>query len=482
MTQNTRRPRILCVGAYERDNFGDLLFQMVSERYLRDADVIWAAPFAADMTELTGLDVPAFGPLLEAETFDAIWTVGGEVGGTSVEYAYKAALGSSRFKVFKDADADTRRAMLAEHQGSVPVESPYLPRPSAYAPNILAASVLNSIGIAAVAALPPEKKASVTGILREATHVSVRDRRSSSFLTEEGIAHSLEPDLVQSIAVSRPRPDLVRGDYVLVQVSQPHLGKVGIEAFAKAIIDSAVLSENPVRLFLAGTAPGHDSAERYQQIIDMVLAADPERRISISTTIKPWDRVDEIAGAKLWIGGSLHGRIVASAYGVPRVSLAKRKLDEYAQTWDPDMPWGVHPRTLGDAASRALAIGAKGTDDRGTVLGARAHENMLAAVAHVNEWVAQGAPANRVDDILSIRNAQWSQLMLENSRADARQRAAEAKEEDARARAAERQARTASKTPSLARRVRRRAGAELRRARRTADALVGRVRRGSPPR
>ncbi len=93
--------------------------------------------------------------------------------------------------------------------------------------------------------------------------------------------------------------------------------------------------------------------------------------------------MDEIAGAYAWLGSSLHGRIVASAYGVPRVSIAKRKLDEYAQTWDPDMPWGVSPASFDDALVKAVRAAERGKADVGDDLARRAHENMLAAVQHV---------------------------------------------------------------------------------------------------
>ena len=73
-------PRVLLVGAYERDNLGDLLFLLVTERYLEGAEVVAGAPFSADMRELLDRKVPAYGPLLQAEAFDAIWTVGGQVG------------------------------------------------------------------------------------------------------------------------------------------------------------------------------------------------------------------------------------------------------------------------------------------------------------------------------------------------------------------------------------------------------------------
>lgn len=418
-----RRPRVLCVGAYERDNFGDLLFQMVTAPYLAGMDVVYAAPFAADMTELTGLDVPAFGPLLDREQFDAVWTVGGEVGGTSVEYAYWAARGSAALAAYRAAGPQERVALLAEHHGEVPIESPYLPRVSAYPRNRLAASVLNSVGLTAVGALPPARKAGTLGILREATRISVRDRRASALLAEEGIAHTLDPDLVHAIALSRPRPDTTRGDYVLLQISEKQLRTIGVDSFARTIIGSAALRGRPVRLFSAGTAPGHDSLELYAELRDAVRAIDPARPIEVSATLDPWERVDEIAAATLWIGSSLHGRIVACAYGVPRVSLAKRKLDEYAQTWDPDMPWGIDERTLDAAAAKALALGATGTDDRGRSLAAAADANIRAAVAHVQQWVADGPPPGRIETLLDERGRQWSRLLLELAKLEEKRKA-----------------------------------------------------------
>lgn len=403
------RPRILCVGAYERDNFGDLLFQLITADYLRDAEVVFAAPFAADMSELTGERIPAFGPLLSNESFDAVWTVGGEVGATTVGFAHKAALGAEEHVVYKAAPLEERRRMLAEHMGPIPVESPYLPRVSAYPRNRTVASVVNSVGVAAIAGLPPVRRAAVTGILREATFLSVRDRMASETLTAAGVAHSLVPDLVHTIALSRPRTE-PRGDYVLLQIADNRLKRFPLDDIVRAIAESRVLAEHPVRLFLAGTAPLHDSVETYERIIAGVHAIDPARRIEISTTRDPWERVDEIAGAYAWLGSSLHGRIVASAYGVPRVSIAKRKLDEYAQTWDPDMPWGVSPAGFDDALVKAVRAAERGKADVGDDLARRAHENMLAAVQHVRDRAARGATSERLTEIIAARDIQWQQL------------------------------------------------------------------------
>lgn len=437
------RPRVLCVGAYERDNFGDLLFQLITAEYLKDADVAFAAPFAADMAALTGEQIPAFGPLLATERFDAIWTVGGEVGATTVGFAHKAALGAEEHDVYKAASPAERRRILAEHMGPIPVESPYLPRASSYPLNRTAATVVNSIGAAAVAALPPVREAAVTGILREATFLSVRDRMASEMLAAAGIAHSLEPDLVHTIALTRPRT-APRGDYVLFQIADNRLKRFPLDDVVAAIVRSRVMTEHPVRLFLAGTAPLHDSVETYERIVAGVRAADPARRIEISTTRDPWDRVDEIAGAYAWAGSSLHGRIVAAAYGVPRVSIAKRKLDEYAQTWDPDMPWGITPATLDSALMKAVRQVERGKDAVGEELARRAHENMLAAVRHVHEHAANGPAPSRLEDIIAARDLQWQQLADEFP--------ADGKSED-----------VASRLPFV-RRVRRRLGRIARRA------------------
>src|SRR5690606_38014138 len=95
---------------------------------------------------------------------------------------------------------------------------------------------------------------------------------------------------------------------------------------------------------------------------------------------RPYDLVDEIAGVGLWVGLSLHGRIISGAYGVPRVSFTKRKVDAYASTWDPDMPWGVTPDRLDEAVAEALSPRVQAASVVGDDLAAQAERNILEAV------------------------------------------------------------------------------------------------------
>lgn len=347
--------RVLLIGAYERDNFGDLLFLVQTEHYLAGNDMVAAAPFAGDMTSLLDRTIPAYGPLLERESFDHVWTVGGEVGATTFAGALAMSLPREVYRTYRDADDATKEQMLVELRGAVHQDTPYMPRLSSYPLNLGAGAVLHSVGLAGLPKQPAARQRDILHVFREASAVNVRDTHSSRILRENGIDHTLSPDLVHTIARTRPRQRPAEPTDVLIQISDAHLRQRGHQAYAEAIARSPHLSGLPIRLFLAGTARGHDSVASYRRIIKMVREIDPEIDIAICRARRPLDLVDTIASAKLWIGLSLHGRIVSAAYGVPRVSIVKRKLDDYARSWDPTMPFGITEETLDDAVATALS-------------------------------------------------------------------------------------------------------------------------------
>ena len=353
------RERVLFVGAYERDNFGDLLFLLVSEQYFTEAgyEVVAAAPLAADMTELLDRQVDAFVPRLESERFDQVWTVGGEVGATHVQTALWMSVPKATYRRYKAAGAKEKAAMRAELIGGTDIESPYMPRLSQFPLNTATPAVLNSVGLAGIAGRDAASREQLIRILREATAVSVRDQLSSDLLARHGVDHALVPDVVHTIRYTHPRPEGEEGSgAVLVQANRKFLAKHDIEHFAKVLATSSALAPHPIRLFAAGLAPNHDSLEDYARIVEVVHRLDPDRDIAVlDGSRRPWDLVDEIRRASLWIGGSLHGRIVSAAYDVPRLSFPKRKLDTYARTWDPHMPFGTTPETLDEDARRALS-------------------------------------------------------------------------------------------------------------------------------
>ncbi len=148
--------------------------------------------------------------------------------------------------------------------------------------------MVNSVGVAAIAGLPPVRRAAVTGILREATFLSVRDRMASE-TPATGRCRALaraRPRCARSRSRGHTEP---RGSFVLLQIADNRLKRFPLDDIVRAIAESRVLAEHPVRLFLAGTAPLHDSVETYERIIAGVRDR-PARRIEISTTRDPWER------------------------------------------------------------------------------------------------------------------------------------------------------------------------------------------------
>ena len=262
-------PRILLVGAYERDNLGDLLFLLVTERYVAEAEVVAAAPFAADMRALLDRRVHAYGPLLRDEPWDVVWTVGGQIGSIDLRRAYRLSASPEALARFDRANPLTRARILRRAVGGVRVEAPYIPD---LTPGAL--TIVNSAGLSGIRWLPAGRRDRLTALLRTRSSITVRDGASSRFLTNAGIEHDLAPDAVHAVNRLWPGERDPRSDVAVVQVSRGILAQLGLERLAAAIAASPALATLRIRLLLAGTANGHDAAEDLERL----AAAGPPRR------------------------------------------------------------------------------------------------------------------------------------------------------------------------------------------------------------
>ena len=404
VTLPARAPRVLLVGAYERDNFGDLLFLLVTERYLEGADVVAAAPFSADMRHLLGREIPAYGPLLQADAFNAIWTVGGQLGRIDLRRAYRMSASPEAWRSFAAASEAEQADRLRREIGDAPIMSPYIPLPFAFPRNAGAVTVLNSVGVAGVRGIEPVRREAIVAALRGATSITVRDRGSSRFLTELEIEHRLAPDAVHALGVLDPRGRADAGDVAIVQISKSRLRLLGHAAVGAAIARSPQLARRPVRLMLAGTATGHDAIDDYE----LVRRAARGVEIEILDERRPLELADHIRRARVVIATSLHARVVAAAYGVPRVSLAKPKPTRYAKHWDPDMPFDVTLEGL-DAAIAAACLRAAdpAAVEHSERLALAAHENLEALARLV---LAEADPAGVAQRLASRHHDQLGAL------------------------------------------------------------------------
>lgn len=325
---------IALVGAYERDNFGDLLLGLVT-RDLLGRPVSWTAPTTGNTDHLLGTEVAAYPREFATRPQGAVWLVGGEIGGVTIR-------GMLGYNAHAAGAADTSG-----------IEHPYLLRPSQFSGTSDRPFVVNSVGIGGIARLKPMEAALARAALREADAVSVRDPRSSQLLAEWGVQHVLAPDVVH--ALPRVHPVMAgQDDAVVVQMRAKDTERITPAGLAELLGSVPALAGLRLRMFVAGTAPGHDSTQQYAEVIAAYRGLFGAGSIEIIETRDPLELAEAIATSRLCIGTSLHGRIISAAYGVARVSLNVPKVNRYAAHWDPEMPYRVEIAELATAVENAF--------------------------------------------------------------------------------------------------------------------------------
>ena len=172
-------PSVLLVGAYERDNFGDLLYLLVTEHYLKDTGVVAAAPFASDMTALLDRSIPAYAPLLAERRFDVVWTVGGQVGALDVERAFRLSAAPEELHRFERASRRRRARILATATGDATMVSPYIPSVAHHRLNADAVTVLNSAGLTGIRPSAGRRSSSSCAAGRSCRYATTRRAGSS---------------------------------------------------------------------------------------------------------------------------------------------------------------------------------------------------------------------------------------------------------------------------------------------------------------
>jgi hypothetical protein len=302
----------------------------------------------------------------------------------------------AEYSRYRAASPSEQRALIQQAFHGAPLVSPYIPNPGSFPRNAGAVSVLNSVGLSGAGVLPPHVREEVVEVLRSTDVVSVRDRESSAFLHRVGVKHSLMPDVVHAVSLLEPYEPDPHSDIAVVQFSTRLLERVGHDRLARKLVRSPHLAGMRIQLLMAGTAPKHDSAEDLERVAGSVHRLDPGREIEVLTDRRPLDIVHQIRRARVVIGTSLHVRIVAAAYGVPRVTMRRVKPTRYAAHWDELMPYDVRIVDLDDALAAALAAGrrseVRAASERLSTL---ADDNVRGIADQVSEVVARGWDVER---------------------------------------------------------------------------------------
>jgi hypothetical protein len=300
---------VVLFGAFDRHNLGDILLAHVAAATCDDGAPVFAGLCRRDLTAWSGHRVI---PLEDIDRPVTLIHVGGEI---------------------LDCDADQAAYMLGEATLRWRRHAPYVVPKEALPPG--STVHFRAVGGVALAQREPAFQGEVLAALRGATSISVRDRETQRFLAGHDVAAALQPDPVSRIAE-------LFGDAIRIRVRrrEPYLAvqfaaECGDDHTLAALARGLNSIGLPVVLFRAGAAPWHDDLEPYQR-----LAPRLRPPAEVFESLDVWDICGLIAGSRGFVGTSLHGRIVAEAFGVPAIVLEREpgagtKLRAYLDTWAP---------------------------------------------------------------------------------------------------------------------------------------------------
>lgn len=300
-------------GAFERHNFGDWLMGYCADELLKPKECKWLYDFEDFGTGIN----PSVGNYAKLDYFltqtdePSVFHVGGETLACTVKVAAEMSSQSS--------DGEFERPLHYVLPEKIKLK--HIRR------------FFFGVGGTEIQSLDDSQSRYLADSLNSALWISVRDPITQSNLRNLGVTANLTPDLVHVISKIYPvsRESLINQTKLVLQVSEAILNY----HFAGTI---EMLLENfsdfdSITLVIAGIAPRHDSFLAYLKLMEIVNKKRPNW-VNILFDVDPISIVKEIASADLVVASSLHFRIVAMSYGIPRISIFVKKSINYGKQWD----------------------------------------------------------------------------------------------------------------------------------------------------
>ena len=367
-------PTIL-FGAFDRHNFGDLLFPHIAAALLKGKNPVFAGLAERDLSCYGGHRVRALAQLAAdwGERPANIIHVGGELLTCD---AWQAAVmllppDEAQKTIARLDSQPEKRLEWARNELGISALAPYtLPRSLFPRADRM---IYNAVGGVELGELDLAMRTEVLANLKTANAVSVRDRHTLAQLEEAGVTAQLIPDPAVMVAelfdtkirqraqdseIAQILAAFPQG-YIAVQFSADFGDDATLMEIAAQLEQVSTLTGHGVALFRAGAAPWHDDLLCYQRVAARMHATS----VKIFTSLNLWDICALVAYSRVYCGSSLHGRIVAMAFALPRINLihtgqAKRpaKQAAFAATWeDVGMPTTVEVHEIAQGIRHALS-------------------------------------------------------------------------------------------------------------------------------
>lgn len=389
------QPRAALLGAFDRFNYGDLLFPLVVQNELAAhspmTEVAVHALIESDLTRYGALKTLPLRALYKQGALrrdDVVLFAGGGTIGVDWTYMHANLLGETGNKALYYAKRLLGEAAvdsLSRRYFGSRAPFPWVAGPEDFPVRVKVA--YNAVGGSEFSKLTPSVQARTLERLSQASYLSVRDVETKRLFApiEHKIDVALTPDSAVLMSEQYPleflaqhtsaalQADIDAGPYVCFQsnlaYSRRHADR--IVATLEAIYETHGLR---AMLLPIGRYVGLDDQVALRDILAKLRT--PAAIVSDEASI--WEIMHVIARAGLFLGTSLHGNVTSQSFAVPHLGLSEQpcKLDYYLDSWD--LPEQARCVQLVDANAQvgvALAVPAARRQEKRAELIARAHEN-----------------------------------------------------------------------------------------------------------
>lgn len=349
--------QIAFYGAFDRFNYGDMLFPLILEKALAD----WHPEFERRFYGIIESDLSAYGGK-PTESVEKLFSEDNLEDGSIVIVVGGEVLSPTWFGIYNCLVPESLEPMMRALRRSVPQEflqnlrpalgkadltHPFVIEPFDFNKKVSVA--FNSVGGVQICSTtyPKSLLRSLLSKLNNSAYLSVRDIKVRDFLSKTNISQKphLVPDSAHLMAKYFSKSDLLQesnqeiqdwikelnGSYLVFQTAQQYIkSREELQMVIFQIQEIYNTLGLPTVLCPIGTAPGHKDQVPLSEISEALRT--PHLFIPTPSIV---DIMAVISHSKIFLGTSLHGAITAMSFAVPNLTFTNRiqKLTAYLETW-----------------------------------------------------------------------------------------------------------------------------------------------------
>lgn len=342
------------LGAFDRYNYGDLLFPIIIKEYIKKYrpdilskyDIELYGLINNDLSRFCGHKTKALKKLYSqgVKNGSFILVAGGDVlHAKTSNLALDLCRNRAEFffhKIFRKIVGKKRFDTWSEKKIGINTGFPWIIDETKF--NGCAKVIYNSVGASDFDKLTQDEQLFIKAGLRQCSYLSVRDNQSMSSLN--GLDLFLAPDSAVMMSEFFPKEKMAQwvgkraqvfvasqNKYIVMQSNYSTLnGRAKEAARTLNIIKKKLKCE--ILLLALGIAPTHGDCKAVIEINKRM-----ENKCIYLNNLNIFENMYLIANSIAFAGTSLHGNITAMSYGLPHVGLNKKitKLRSYFNTWVP---------------------------------------------------------------------------------------------------------------------------------------------------